>query len=57
MAIGDNHRAENFNGPYKVNKRAKGSIAKKAEAYLQAVKDSQEPKGTTYVYIFIILHI
>ncbi|CAH0723995.1 unnamed protein product, partial [Brenthis ino] len=46
MAIGDNHRAENLNGPYtaSVNKRAKGSIAKRAEAYLQAVKDSQEPK-------------
>lgn len=28
-----------------VSRRAKGSIAEKAEAYLQAVKKSQGPKG------------
>ncbi|XP_046967408.1 lipid storage droplets surface-binding protein 1 isoform X6 [Vanessa cardui] len=47
MAIGGTLN-ENF-GSYSVgvNKRAKGSIAEKAEAYLQAVKKSQEPKVTS----------
>lgn len=54
MAIGDNNCTENFTGPYNVcvNKRAKGSIAKKAKAYLQAVKDSQEPKGEYTINLF-----
>ncbi|CAH2085835.1 unnamed protein product [Euphydryas editha] len=37
---------ENFNTFTVVNKRTKGSIAEKAEAYLQAVKKSQQPKVT-----------
>lgn len=55
MAIGDNHCTENFNGPYNVciNKKVKGSIAKKAEAYLQAVKDSQQSKGVILLYFRI----
>lgn len=45
MSVGDYSKDITGSNDAVVSRRAKGSIAEKAEAYLQAVKKSQGPKG------------